>query len=300
MIFKYFFGRNTRPTLHRPLVNTISYTRPRSHLTPQTQNRRTTLSLIGIISLFLLAAACLLGIGYWLLLSGSFQIARITVTPAATIDSPPLQHATQIEERVWELLRKKSYRFLTQEKSLILVRTRDIERDLMKYFPLTHAQVVPILPHTLSITITERVPRYTVHNAFDSLSYLIDNEGKVIAPLSSVPPPEPLWTLTIDHPGVFSVNENTLPEGVLQFCNELYDSLSMRRNDFSLTSLDLRRTLIRDIIAHTNESWQIYFSLSQRAHLQVANVVRALQEMKNDRAKLTYIDVRIPTRIFYQ
>ncbi|MEW6610288.1 MAG: hypothetical protein AB1352_01500 [Patescibacteria group bacterium] len=234
-----------------------------------------------------------LGICYWIFFSGSFSVTTIEVVNAHRINPGEVEHVVR------EQLGKKRLLVTPQEVSLFFVDAPRLEQVLLHSFPLKNVNVKPSLPHHLIVALDERSPRYLVRTAKEGAMYSVDEEGIVLGPAARGDG-ESLWIITSTNVVSTAIGDQMLPPGNLSFVNALDAASAKIHQGYRIKEVDMTRILLHDILVKTTEQWIIIMSDTYDPDSQLLNVERALTEMKEERRTIQYIDVRIPTKIFYK
>jgi hypothetical protein len=87
--------------------------------------------------------------------------------------------------------------------------------------------------------------------------------------------------------------------------NTLQELLFLRKTLAEEHSVHVRKTVQVDEEGNvydleTTEGWILKISVRNNAHATIGVAVRVLSELTARRAELAYIDVRIPSRVFYR
>ncbi|MFA4872462.1 MAG: FtsQ-type POTRA domain-containing protein [Patescibacteria group bacterium] len=244
--------------------------------------------------IFLLCGVSILvSICYWLFFSGAFRVTIIDILNAQSIDPHNIEALVRLE------LGKKKLFTIPYGASLFFIDSQRIEQAILNEFPVKKVEVKPSLPHRLIIDLEERIPRYIVKTAQGGEPLAIDDEGIALGP-AVLGEQWPSWVITA--PALLSTTTGAaaLPRSALSFLNALEASSAHIRQGYRIQEVDLTRIPLHDISVKTSEQWVILISDAFDTDLQLLNVDRALVEMKDERKVIQYIDVRIPTKIFYK
>ena len=293
MWLKSILGRKAKISSHFRHRIKSDYARPTSGANPVKGRLSEARKLaLGALSGGVFIAA-IISVWYWIFASGSFRVDEIRI-----VGVPPGDVAA-LTSLAHDIISRKKFLFFSAEQSLFLVPKTVLGEAIKKKFPVKRVEVKPVLPHMLAVNVEKREPHFLATPVGSALSYLIDDEGVAIAAATSTPDAA-WWRLKIPSRHGVMVNEKLLNDALVRFVNALFRISSFTQHNFRIISLDLSRSAVGDAIAQTDEGWQLYLSLNDDVATQVGNAGRALQEMKEARKTLHYIDARISTRIYYQ
>lgn len=246
------------------------------------------------VLLILISVTTLIASIYWALFSDTFAVTDIDVV--GTASAFPQE---EIRSYVYALLNRKRLLVFNQKKSLLFVDTEKLQLRLTERFALKHVAVTPKLPHTLRIEVIERIPTYIVQARSDTV--LIDSEGIIIGTDPAAKGDlSVLFALNLNVLSSTTTGNRLFDQSVITFLEDIRNASQSITQGYRIINLDLTRVLVHDIIAKTSEQWVIYMTDTLAPSLQLRNVDRALLDMKDERKKIQYIDVRLPTKIFYK
>lgn len=230
---------------------------------------------------------------YWMLFSGAFAVTTVAIHGAQRTD------AGEVDAYLRVLLQRNRMWLLRQRMSLFLVDTVHMRERLIERFALKNALIIPKLPHALDIIVEERMPAFTVRTP--QQRYLIDEDGLLVGEMQEDDPLGSILTV-LSVPSIRSTTtgDRLFDASAMKFLSDLEAAYPSITQGYKVKELDLSRVLVHDITVITSEAWVIYMSDTLDPRLQFLNVDRALRDMKEERKKIKYIDVRLPNKIFYK
>lgn len=233
------------------------------------------------------------GVCYWLFFSGAFRVTVIEVLNAKSIES------SKVESLVRAELEKKKLHIFSYNMSLFFIDSQRLEQAILREYPVKKVEVRPALPNRLIIDLEERVPHYIIKDSETGEAFAIDDAGVALGPALREEQLI-LWTIIAPAQAGTTTGSAAIPQSALSLLNALDASSEQIRQGYHVREVDLTRILMHDITVKTSEQWIIIMSDTLDTDLQLLNVDRALMEMKDERKTIQYIDVRIPTKIFYK
>lgn len=188
--------------------------------------------------------------------------------------------------------------FLNFEENFFILSKSKIKSSLTATFPdLTDINIKKELFHSLIIDFEKRVQIGIWCNNNDC--YYFDKEGIIFKEASQT---EGFLILKIQD---FNQNEvflgdKILTDAQLKFIMEFNRKVA-ENNQIKITEFKIGPSANSYLEAITNHGWSIYLNQNQDPALEANNLFTILNEaIKTDDSKLEYIDLRIPTRIFYK
>ena len=193
--------------------------------------------------------------------------------------------------------------FGLSENLLILSKSR-LESELAAAFPsITDITIRKKLFHTVIIDFQKRIQvgiwcqPAADHPAGDNCHYF-DKNGVAFA---KTPETEGSLILKIED---LSKNDILLGDKVLDN-NQInfiiaFNNKISENNKFKVLEFKIKPSSSVDLEAVTNKSWSIYLDQKQDPAVAVNNLQSNLEEAVKNAENLEYIDLRIPTRIFYK
>lgn len=245
-----------------------------------------------------------IGLGYFLIFSPILWIENIEIK-----DSP----LTQVKglSLIAKILEEKIFHYLPQ-KSIVLAPLGKIQAHLLETFPeIKSIDIQKKWPRTLVIKLEKRNPIGIWCGCYQTQPepedqepeeicddcFYIDDEGVIY---QGAPMMEGGLVLTIEETREKTVHlkEKVVSLDCLNFIlatkKQLGEELNLLATKFKINS-------IHDLVVTTSEGWQIYFDPSASAQNQIRVLARVLEEeIKEDRAGLEYIDLRMENRAYYK
>ncbi len=190
-------------------------------------------------------------------------------------------------------------------ENLILLPKNKIKSDLTAAFPaITNIDIKKELFHDLIINFEKRIQIgiwcHPVGGRPEGDNcYYIDKEGVIFkeAPLT-----EGALILKIKdfEKKEISLGDQVLNNDRLKFITEFNNKI-VEKNRFKIMEFKIRFSENFDLEAVTDRGWSIYLDQKQDPALEANNLFTILSEaIKTNDTKLEYVDLRIPSRIFYK
>ncbi len=155
-------------------------------------------------------------------------------------------------------------------------------------------QIIRQWPNTINVKIVEKSPTFV----WEILNhkYLVDENGYVWADYEDKYATLPVIVDTKNLP--VQIGNKVVPVSFIQFTNDLF------MNFENTTSTKYTKVEVLDIISDlkvtTAAGWYVYFDTSRTAKNELTSLVRVLEEVRNKKRNLEYVDLRIDNRIFYK
>src|SRR3989344_554387 len=189
------------------------------------------------------------------------------------------------------------------ENLLVLSKSR-LKSELAAAFPsITDIAIEKKLFHTLTINFDKRIQiGIWCQPAVDHLQgdncYYFDKNGIAFA---KTPETEGSLILTIKD---LSKNNIVLGDKVLDnikinFIIAFNNKIS-ENNKFKILEFKIKPSFSVDLEAITDKNWSIYIDEKQDPVMAVNNLLSILEEAVKNTGNLEYVDLRIPSRIFYK
>ncbi len=185
-------------------------------------------------------------------------------------------------------------------ENLLLLSSDRLKRDLAAVFPtITNLMVSKELFHTIVVSFEKRIQIGFWCN--DSTCYSFDKDGTIFkeAPIS-----EGSLILKIKDFEKKSVliGDKILNDSSLKFILSFNEAVEKNsRSHFKITEFKIKPASNIDLEAVVNGDWSIYLDPAQNPEIEVSNLFTVVNEaLKNKLSNLSYIDLRVPSRIFYK
>ena len=130
--------------------------------------------------------------------------------------------------------------------------------------------------------------------------YYFDKEGIIF---KNAPQTEGVLILKIKNfqKKEIALGNKILNDKELHFITRFNDEIISNSNQFKIAEFEIGLLANFDLRAITDEGWQIYLDQNQDPVLEANNLFTILNEVIKNRAQnLEYIDLRIPSRVFYK
>jgi cell division septal protein FtsQ len=238
--------------------------------------------------LTLLILILLGGAVYLLLFSPYLQIKQVQISGNQKIKTQELEYL--IEQKI----NKRILTFPT--RSIILVNLKNIEKSIVKNFPLvSQANLERNLPDGLILKVEERIPIFVWSKDSGPIFY-VDKEGIAFEELS-----EGSSLLRIrDQQFRLEVNlgKKVMEKEMVDFAQQTKSEVEKKLGVFprEILILEDRITVL------TNKPWQIYLDPKEKAEKQIFNLSLAWEKEipPEKRGNLEYIDLRFGNRVYYK
>ncbi|MDO8743061.1 MAG: hypothetical protein Q7J30_00660 [Candidatus Azambacteria bacterium] len=193
--------------------------------------------------------------------------------------------------------------FGLSENLLILSKSR-LKSELAAAFPsITNVTIRKKLFHTVIIDFQKRIQvgiwcRSAADHPQGDNCYYFDKDGVAFA---ETPETEGSLILKIED---LSKNDILLGDKVLDY-NQInfiinFSSKAAENNKFKVLKFKIKPNLAVDLEAVTNKNWSIYLDQKQDPAVAVNNLLSILEEAVKNTGNLEYVDLRIPSRVFYK
>lgn len=153
-----------------------------------------------------------------------------------------------------------------------------------------------LFSRTISVEASPRVPYGVICESTSTSCYVFDDQGIIFSSSPSVQ--GPLILNINDFTGRhFILGENILPEG--QWFNNLINTLNiMKQNNFTVSEIDFNDLSLREWQIKTMNGPEFYFSFNFIPD-NLSYVLSNLSSRMNF-SKISYVDFRVPERIYYK
>lgn len=178
--------------------------------------------------------------------------------------------------------------------NLFLLSKNHLKNELASLFPaITKIEIDKEFFHTLKIDFIKRMPLGIWCSAN---CYYFDEDGIIF---KEAPVSEGSLILKInDNKTGVSLGDQVLSSDQLRFITEFNNKIG-DNNKFKIIEFKIKPA--PDLEAVTSGGWSIYLDQSQNPSVAASNLLIILDEaVKNKASNLEYIDLRIPTRVFYK
>lgn len=186
---------------------------------------------------------------------------------------------------------------------LTLSRSR-LKSELSSAIPsITNIEITKKLFHTVKINFQERVQIGIWCNELSC--YYFDKEGIAF---KEAPQTEGGLILKVTNKsnGGAKLGDNILDSNKTNFVTTFSNKINSinngasESNQFKILEFKIKPTLSVDLEALTDKNWSIYLDEKQNPESSASNLIAILEESIKNIENLEYIDLRIPSRIFYK
>jgi cell division protein FtsQ len=226
---------------------------------------------------------CLLlgAVTYIIFFSPYLQVATIRFSDTRYVSREELEKVTQTSKG-------------TLNNNIITFGFFNFKNRLGEVTGVKSFQIIRKFPNTINIEIVEKSPIF-VWQILDR-KYLVDENGYVWANYEDKYASLPVVVDTKNVP-VQLGNKIVSPSFVI-FVQDLYGNLegTTGAKVVKVEVLDI----VNDLKVTSSDGWYVYFDATRTAKNQLTSLVRVLEEVRNKKRGLEYVDLRIDNRIFYK
>lgn len=245
------------------------------------KKRRVLLKNILIFFLFFFFSFALI---YFFVFSSVFFIKEIKILGNEKISKEeimPLINA-QIDKKIFSI----------PSKSIFIVNSAEIRRELMERFPnIYNVEVKKRISLALEVKIKERLPN--IPWCQNEICFYIDEEGIILGEI--VKNENTFLSLDLQRDKIF-LGEKIIDKKSISFVNEIKKELKNGINYFLLLEDEKRINVFME------EDWVAYFSLEENILRQAENLKIVLAEKipEEKRKDLEYVDLRFKNRAYFK
>lgn len=183
------------------------------------------------------------------------------------------------------------------DKNLIILSKSRLKSKLTAAFPsITDITIKKNLFHTLTINFQNRVQIGIWCN--NNNCYYFDKNGIIFFP---VPQTEGSLILKVEDlsKSDIALGDKVLDNNQINFITAFSDKIA-ESNKFKILEFKIKSSLSVDLEAITNKNWSIYLNNKQEPIAAANNLLSILEDAVKNTGDLEYVDLRIPSRIFYK
>lgn len=238
------------------------------------------------IFLALLVAVPLATLIWLVFFTRTFAVQTVTI-----VDARP--HTTQQARETLETVVGKNILFLQADV---------LEDRLQSILPQVRTvHIVRKLPGTLKVIIQEKEPRVLL--LAGGRYYFVDDEGRVYeeARLDTLPGVV-LPTIKVNDPAAaVQLGARAMEGSLITFIQTVQAQLPAAAGA-EVVEIRIPSLAAREVHFHLLNNWQIRFDSTRPAEPQLAVLRQVLTETvtATEKARLVYIDLRIPNRVYYK
>lgn len=231
-------------------------------------------------------AAAFLTVMWWFFVSPFFKITKI-VQPENNIVT---------NEDIWQLI-LTNLPFKAGQNILLLLKD-DLKTDLAAAFPaITDIKINKKFFHSLMIDFAERTPIGIWRQITNC--YYFDKEGIIFKEAPETEGALILKITDLENSNV-RLGNKVIKDDLLKFINDFYNQIDNFKK-FKIIEFKIKPAANIDLEAITDENWSIYLDPTQNSESEANNLLTVLTEtLKNRTYNLDYVDLRIPSRVFYR
>jgi len=241
--------------------------------------------LLGTLLLWFVCVAILISALWLLFFSPFFRISNIKLPENSAVSSGDV------------------YKFIINSapldlgENLFILSKNKLKTDLAAAFPtITNINITKEPLHNLVINFEKRIQ---IGIWCDNNCYYFDKEGIIF---KEAPQTEGALILKIKdfQKNNVKLGDNILNTQELNFIIKFNDEVSSRKQ-FKITEFDINPSTDVNLQAMTDHGFLIYLDPNQDTALETSNLFTVLTEaVKNNVSNLQYVDLRIPSRIYYK
>lgn len=183
-------------------------------------------------------------------------------------------------------------------ENLLLLSSARLKTDLAAVFPtITNLKIRKELLNTLAVNFEKRVQVGFWCN--ESNCYSFDKDGIIF---KEAPASEGSLILKIKDfdKKLVLIGDKILDDDRLSFIFSFYDAVE-KTDNFKITEFKIKPASDIDLEAVVNNDWAIYLDPAQNPEAEASNLFTVVNEaLKSKLNNLSYVDLRIPSRIFYK
>ncbi len=218
---------------------------------------------------------------YFVFLSSTFQVKKITLAGLRTVS------ADELNKLVENKLTNKILFFKT--KNIFLIKSDAIKNDILNRFPeIVEVKIKKNYPASLSVAITERTGT-ALWCSVPEQCFQIDNEGIIFASSTDT---TLIRIADQRNEKQLSLGKKVIEKDILaKIINQIYPLLN---TELKIPLQEFIYAADDKFIAQTSENWQIYFNLQDDINWQMTKLKAVLADKipPDQRKNLDYIEVR--------
>lgn len=189
--------------------------------------------------------------------------------------------------------------------NILLLSSDRLKRDLAAVFPtITNLMVRKEPFHTLVISFEKRIQigfwcQSNVDQSQAENCYSFDRDGIIFkeAPISDG---SLILKIKDFEKKSVSIGDKILNDDILKFIFSFKDMVE-KVSRFKITEFKIKPVSNIDLEAVVENNWSIYLDPAQNPEIEASNLFTVVNEaLKNKLGNLSYIDLRVPSRIFYK
>jgi len=229
---------------------------------------------------------------YFLLFSPIFNVKKITfIEDGKEIIYPEL--LTKLDE-----ILKNQNIFIFSGSNLIILNSKKLKQELLKYFSqLENLEIKKEFPNKLIINFSKRKLAMLICNLD---CFTVDKNGIAFNRALKT---EGFLFLKVKTDLDINIGQKIIDPNFLDFLMQIKEEVDQKIPNLTIEEFNLTKSNLKvfDTIAKTNENWYIYFDLLGNSNEEIDNLKKVLDiEIKENRKKLEYIDLRFGNKIFYK
>lgn len=225
----------------------------------------------------------MVGMVYLVFFSGTFTVSEVAVKGTKDIDPKNIQ--TVLEEKMNNQLFKKNI-FLFDKDSA--------SRELKKKYALKTLKIKKQYPNKIDVVLDEYASEVQWFSG--NKYYLIDEKGKAVAEQQAkkenIPVVEDKKSLPVQ------VGKSLVTVDFINFIKYLDKNFSQVRNS-KITKIEINESF-NEVFVYSSLGPYIIFDTTRDPEQEIKNLVTAVESTEMAKKKLTYIDMRIKSKIYYK
>lgn len=250
---------------------------------------------------YMLGLSAVIGWLYIFLSSGIFDVSEIRVNDLEVLDS------ITVSNTVYRLMEENGGA-LWGSRNLLGLNAGELGQDLKDELFLENAIVDKVYPHTLILTFTERQNSLLVmhegslynldRNGFITEELSEEEEDLVLTRLTESPDQNSIPVLHIRETNEIVAGESFITEFRSKAWLDAFQSL--QKSGFGYRNAILEYTTSTKLILNMYEPYDVYFDMLESLEPQIASFYTFMKARNQGIPIYSYVDARIPGKIFYR
>lgn len=218
---------------------------------------------------------------YLIFFSSYFRVREVTFSATKFVSRAELDRVT-----------RESSSFTN--KNIITFGFFNFQSRLGEVTGVKNYKIIRQFPDRIKVEIVEKSPAF-VWQILDH-KYLVDENGYAWANYEDKYASLPVIIDTKNVP--VTLGTKITPSGFVTFVRDIFGNFE------GTTGTKIAKAEVLDIVSDlkvtSTTGWYVYFDTSRTAKNELTSLVRVLEEVRNKKRGLEYVDLRIDNRIFYK
>lgn len=250
---------------------------------------------------------------YFLFFSPFFKIDQIIIFKEKKEISDP-----KILNRILKIINNSKFNkfYIFSQKNIFVFNSKKIQKILIQEFPqIEKLEIKKKFPKKIIINISQRKPKFLICETKKEKNsqnlnlkqnknqkcFFADNKGFVfLRPIKTEGFLLPIITTDLN----IAIGKQIFDNNIINFLTTIKEKISsvvsayLDIKEFQILKDNL---ITQDVVAKTNEGWDIYFDLLGKPKEELDNLKKVLNfKIKDMQKNLEYIDLRFGNKIFYK